>query len=103
MCNPWLMVLMNEEWYQQLVMERWTEIYNSGAFERAYEMILSDSEELEPAFTRNYDRWDNIRRNDAKNELCSRAAACATQKQAADYLKDWLQSRVSFLDSKWHK
>lgn len=103
MCNPWLMVLMNEDWYRELVMERWTEIYNSGAFERAYEMISSESERLEPAFTRNYNKWDNIRHNDAKNELCRRAAACATQKQAAEYLKSWLEARVSFLDSKWHK
>lgn len=103
MCNPWLMVLMNEDWYRELVMERWTDIYNSGAFERVYEMISSDSEKFQTEFTRNYDRWDNIRQNDARNELCFRAAACATQKQAADYLKSWLEWRVSFLNSEWHK
>lgn len=103
MCNPWLMVLMNEDWYQELVMERWTEIYDSGAFDRAYDMISSDSERHEAAFTRNYDKWDNIRHNDAKNELCAGAAACTTQKQAAEYLRSWLEARVSFLDSKWHK
>lgn len=103
MCNPWLMMLMNEDWYLDIVKERWTEIYDSGTFERAYEMIASDAEQLEPAFTRNYDRWDNIRHNDARNELCAAAAACTTQKQAADYLKSWLKSRVDFLNSEWHK
>lgn len=103
MCNPWLMVLMNEDWYLDIVKERWTEIYDSGAFERAYDMITSDSEMLESAFTRNYDKWDNIRHNEAKNELCAGAAACATQKQAADYLKRWLEARVNFLNSEWHK
>lgn len=103
MCNPWLMVLMNEDWYQELVKERWTEIYNSGAFDRAYETIASETERLEPAFTRNYDRWDNIRSNAARNELSPAAGACSTQKQAADYLKSWLESRVNFLDSQWHK
>lgn len=102
MCNPWLMVLINEEWYRELVKERWAEIYDSGAFERAYEMISSDAEKLEPAFIRNYDRWDNIRNNDARNELCADAAACTTQKQAADYLKSWLKSRVDFLNSEWN-
>lgn len=103
MCNPWLMVLMNQDWYQELVKERWTEIYNSGAFDRAYETIASETERLEPAFTRNYDRWDNIRNNGARNELSYAAGACSTQKQAADYLKSWLESRVDFLDSQWHK
>lgn len=103
MCNPWLMVLMNQDWYQELVKERWTEIYNSGAFDRAYEMIASETERFESAFTRNYDRWDNIRNNGARNELSPAAGACSTQKQAADYLKSWLESRVNFLDSQWHK
>lgn len=103
MCNPWLMVLMNEDWYQNIVKERWTEISDSGAFERAYEMITSDSEKLEPAFTRNYDKWDNIRHNDARNELSAGAAACTTQKYAAEYLERWLKLRVNFLNSEWHK
>lgn len=102
MCNPWLMVLMNEEWYLDIVKERWTEIYDSGTFERAYEMISSEAERYESAFTRNYDKWDNILQNEARNELCAGAAACTTQKQAADYLKNWLESRVSFLNSEWH-
>ena len=103
MCNPWLMVLMNEDWYLDIVKERWTEIYDSGAFDRAYEMIASDSERFEPAFTRNYLKWDNIFQNGAKNELCAAAAACTDQKQAADYLRRWLKSRTEFLNSEWHK
>lgn len=103
MCNPWLMVLMNEDWYQNIIRERWTEISDSGAFERAYEMITSAAEKLEPAFTRNYDRWDNIRHNDARNELSAGAAACTTQKYAAEYLERWLKLRVNFLNSEWHK
>lgn len=103
MCNPWLMVLTNQDWYLELVKERWTEIYNSGAFDRAYETIASETERFESAFTRSYDRWDNIRSNGARNELSPAAAACSTQKQAADYLKSWLESRVNFLDSQWHK
>ena len=96
------MVLMNEEWYLDIVKERWTEIYDSGTFERAYEMISSEAERYESAFARNYDKWDNILQNEARNELCAGAAACTTQKQAADYLKNWLESRVSFLNSEWH-
>lgn len=103
MCNPWLMVPMNQEWYRELVKERWTEIYDSGAFDRAYETIASETERFEPAFTRNYDKWDNIRSSDARNELSPAAGACSTQKQAADYLKSWLESRVNFLNSQWHK
>ena len=103
MCNPWLMVLMNEDWYLDAVKERWKEIYDSGAFERANEMIVSDTNKFEYAFIRNYLQWDNIRQSETRNELCEGAAACTDQKQAAEYLRRWLKSRVDFLNSEWHK
>lgn len=102
MCNPWLMVLMNEEWYYDLIRERWTELYDSGTFDRVSAMISSDSERYASAFSRNYDRWDNILHSDARNELCAGAAACTDQRQAAEYLGSWLEARVAFLNAQWH-
>ncbi len=101
MCNPWLMVLVNEDWFINEVKERWTEIYNGGTFDRAYEMIKSEYTTYEAEFNRNYEKWDNIRHNDAANELCWRAAMCTTQPLAAGYLRDWLESRVDFLNTQW--
>ncbi len=101
--NPWLSVLMYEDWYTDIIREKWTAAYDSGVFDRAYEMIEKDSTELEAVFTRNYDRWDNIRHNDDAGEWCARAKACKTEKEAADYLSEWLGWRVDFLNSYWHK
>ena len=36
-------------------------------------------------------------------KLTKKAAACHTHKEAADYLADWLEARVAFLDSQWHE
>lgn len=102
MCNPWLMVLVNEDWFIDAVKERWTEIYDSGTFIRANELIKSEYETYEAEFNRNYEKWDNIRHNDAANELCWRAAGCTNQILAAGYLQSWLESRVDFLNSQWH-
>lgn len=101
MCNPWLLVLVNEDWFNDAVKERWTEIYNSGTFDRVYEMIRSECENYSAEFDRNYKKWDNIRYNNAANELCKRAAQCKTQSEAAEYLQSWLKSRVEFLNSQW--
>ena len=86
-----------------MVYERRTALYDSGAFDRAYEMISSDSEKYESALTRNYEKWENIRHNGAAGELCRAAAVCKSEKEAADYLQSRLRSRADFLNSEWHK
>ena len=104
MDNPWLMVLMHEEWYQNMIKERWTELYESGVFERAYDMITTDSEQYEKAFEENSKKWGEAFKNESiLNELCAGAASCKIEKQAADYLRSWLAGRVAFMDSQWHK
>ena len=37
--NPWLVVLIYEDWYQELVREIWTRTYDDGVFERCYDMM----------------------------------------------------------------
>lgn len=102
--NPWLAVLIHEGWVQEAIRETWTEAYDAGVFERAYAMIEEDKVEFADAFTRNYERWNNIIDNDAfAGELSWRAAACKTQAEAAEFLLEWLQSRVEFLNGQWHE
>lgn len=102
--NPWLVVLAYEDWYRNMISDAWTKAYDSGVFTRVYEMIESTKDNYSEAFDRNYDKWDNIRNNDSfKGELSSGAARCRTHDQAVDYLKNWLMSRVEFLNGELHK
>lgn len=102
--NPWLAVLMYEEWYQDIIREKWSKAYDSGVFERVYEMIENDRDTYSAAFERNYDKWDNLVNNEIfAAELSIRAGECKTQAEAADYLNEWLHSRVDFLNEYWHK
>jgi hypothetical protein len=102
--NPWLAVIIYEDWFQDIIKEKWTEAYDSGVFERAYSLIESDKERCALAFERNYKKWNNIINNDSfAMELSEKEASCKTQAEAADYLSEWLKSRVEFLNSNWHK
>ncbi len=101
--NPWLAVLMYEEWFQEIIRGQWTAAYDAGVFDRAYAMIEADTAQYEDAFDRNYLRWDNILHNEAASELSAGAARCRTQGEAADYLLGWLQTRVEFLNEYWHQ
>ena len=101
--NPWLAVLMNEEWFQNIIREKWTKIYDEGIFESALDMIENDKNEYKPAFDRNYKRWNNLSDiSEFGNELSAGAASCRTHEKAADYLASWLTNRVEFLNDYWH-
>lgn len=101
--NPWLAVLMYEDWYQELISEKWTRIYDSGVFSRAYDLITDETELYQDGIQRNYDKWRNLGSGTAfAGELCSAAKSCRTQQEAAEYLRSWLESRVDFLNDYWH-
>ena len=102
--NPWLAVLMNAEWFRELVADKWKEIYDSGVFERAYAMITEDTEKYSGAFDRNYAKWNNIsNRSEFGHELSSKAVQCKNHKEASAQLLEWLKARVEFLNKYWHK
>ena len=102
--NPWLAVLAHEDWFQELVSEKWTAAYDSGVFERAYTMITEDTDKYSAAFERNYAKWNNIAdRSEFGHELSWQAAQCSNQKEAAEHLLSWLKTRVEFLNGHWHE
>lgn len=102
--NPWLAVLMYEDWYQETIAKKWTRIYDNGVFSRAGDLITSETELYQYGIQRNYDMWQNLGSQTAfAGELCSAAKSCKTQQEAAYYLRSWLESRVEFLNEYWHK
>lgn len=101
--NPWLAVLMYEEWFTDIIRENWTEAYNSGIFTSACDMIKADTAEYTAAFNRNYTRWNNILKNDAfKMELSKKAKKCRSHSDCSEYLCDWLTKRIDYLNSYWN-
>lgn len=102
--NPWLAVLSFEDWYQDIIREKWTAAYDGAVFEKALEGINTDREQLREAFNRNNDRWGISTRDPAvQGELSEKAMSCPSQDKAAIYLHEWLTERVSFMNEYWHK
>ena len=101
-CNPWLLVLAYEDWYQDIIKETWTNAYEDGVFDRAYELIKNSKTDLREAFDRNYQRWDNINHESFAHELSNKSKTCKTYEDACDFLLEWLHSRVEYLNHHWH-
>lgn len=101
--NPWLAVLANLDWYQDMVKDSWTAAYDDKVFERALQMIETDAANCATAFAQNYERWNNLVDKSAfASELSARAASCRNETQAIEYLVDWLNRRITFLNEQWH-
>ncbi len=102
--NPWLAVLMYEDWFKDIIREKWTSAYDAGVFAIAQQMITDETSAHSVDFDMNYKKWRNLVNNSAiAGELSPASAKCKTHQQAADYLSDWLSARIDFLDQYWHK
>ena len=102
--NPWLTVLMYEDWYQDIIREKWTAAYDSEIFSRALGSIEADRTLHHDAFERNYVRWNNIINNEIfVNELSDRAKQYKDHDDAADHFYEWFGTRIDFINEQWHK
>ena len=102
--NPWLTVLMQQEWFTDIIAQKWTELYDSGVFSETIEEIRSDSRKYEAAFTKNYQRWSNMRdKSPLDYELNREAFACRSEAESAEQLAHWLERRIDFLNGVWHQ
>lgn len=96
--NPWLMLFVNEPWFQKMVKAKWDSVKDK-AFNIAIEQIDYFSSKYATNFTHNYEKWKNIGKNDKVGfELRPEAAACKTQAESAKHLKKWLQDRKVSLE-----
>jgi len=102
--NPWLAVIMYQDWYQDIIRAKWTKHYDEGIFDDIIEMIHTDTTVAKNAIDRNYALWDNINNNrQFDNELSEKALQCKTQEEHAAYLAEWIKARSEFVNSCWHE
>ena len=102
--NPWIAVLMYEDWFQDVIRTQWKKLYDSGAFDRAVNMIRSDAADYADAFQRNESRWGICTSDPAiTGELAKQTKAIRSQADGAAQLADWLGKRVAFLDAYWRQ
>ena len=66
-------------------------------------MVESDSEVLREEFEKNYKKWNNNKNKEYFIfELSSAETDTQTEQESAEYLLEWLHSRIDFLNSQWH-
>ncbi|MBR6582286.1 MAG: CotH kinase family protein [Treponema sp.] len=91
--NPWMMLLVNQPWFNEMVKEKWNAVKES-VFSKVTRQITSLTSEYSASFEKNYRKWPM----EPNDEYRPAAAACNTQREAANQLKNWLNARRTSLE-----
>ncbi len=100
--NPWLRVFSEQQWFMDLVAERWNQIKAAGVPENTLAFIEQQKVMYEADYAENYRRWKE-RVWDGNEEVVPELNTYQKQGDAADFLIRWLSGRFEYLDSQWGK
>lgn len=98
--NPWLSYLSKEDWFIEMVKEKWNEMMLAGVQNNTLELINRHKTVYEKYYAANYDRWEK-RLTGGNGEVISEINSYRSQGQAADYMHKWLSRRFDYLNSVW--
>ena len=104
--NPWIQLVRNEDWFWEMVYEKWAELKEYGVLDNAIKLVQAEKETYKDYYIKNYERWSS--RVSGGNSECvyilnTYKDINTAQGLAADYLIDWLTKRFAFLDSQWNR
>ena len=101
--NPWFIVFSKEDWLWHSIFERWFEAKKANVFSSLLEMIELTSNKYTNEFKENFDKWPKdmgLKINDYQPTIVT---YFVTQKQASDFLKIWLETRIEGLSTAFNK
>lgn len=98
--NPWILLVVNESWFQEMVREKWAELCRQQVVEKALDLATRITTLYQENFEANYTRWPD-RITYGNSELYDLINTYKTQEEAANYLVAWLTERYQYLDSLW--
>ena len=97
--SPWFSVMMDDEKFNRLVCERWTQLTKAGVIDNFVEQIPGIIKNMAESVELNYELWPGALR---ESGLRGRRFSKFTFEEEVDYLVDWLWERIYWLDDEWY-
>ena len=97
--NPWFVVFSNEQWLWDMIYARWNEAKEKGLFDGVLTMIDTMESKYEAAFNENFTKWSQALGITLSALQPDIITYFVNQKQAAQYLRIWLEARIEGLAS----
>ncbi len=95
--NPWFSVLINTDFFQMLVKEKWEKLIQYDVFKNALSLITEQTKAYESDYDQNINRWRQ--RLGGYGELTYEMNQIVTQEGAAEHLYRWLYARLNYLNT----
>ena len=96
--NPWLYLISQTDFYEELIAKYYHVFAMSGIFESGMQYVKYATEAFKTDFINEFDRYKN---GTGKDRMKTRQYS--SQKDASKYLSDWLIARKSYMDSRYLK
>lgn len=93
--NPWFCHIIQQNWFRELVVRRWNE--KLAELSSLDEFIIEETTLHQKGYAHNFVKW-NVLGTKVFSEP-DEIAKLDTFEQHADYLSDWVENRVNWLDS----
>ena len=97
--NPWLYILSQTEFFNELFERYYQAFANSSVFEQAIHDINYETSAFATDFANEYTKWAG----DSGRTSMGTRTDYANHQAAVNYLTDWLSQRKTYLDSKYIK
>ncbi len=101
--NPWLTLLTGQSFFQEMVKAKWAKLVETDSFSSLFSWIHRYSNTYEEEYAENYTRWPGHLgyNHQTAGELREDTRNCASQKQCASMVSDWLGDRLTYLSRKY--
>ena len=96
--NPWLRLFMDEDWFMNMVKDKWHEMRDAGVQEGTLKLIRTMQTNYSDAYNRNFDKWGFRISDEATWEVQS---SVHNHTDAVNQLYSWVQARFKYLNSVW--
>ena len=93
--NPWLVAFSQQNWFFEMAYERFIEAQTKGVFAGVIEMIDYYSNNYASLYAENYTKWPTLGKK--IESQVDEVKNFKSQKDAADYLKNWFSTRITNL------
>ena len=98
--NPWFVIFYGQDWFWQLLNERWDAAMEAGVFTGVLEMLDTLTEANADAYARNSERWEQETLLLYSRPVPDGASekSLVTQPEAQESLRNWLAAKIDSFD-----
>ena len=98
--NPWFVIFCGQDWFWELLNERWDAAVEAGVFTGLFEMLDTVTEINADAYDRNSERWSRGGRGSRSRSGSDEASgeSVSAHVQAEQSLRSWLEKKVDSFD-----